>query len=71
MLAMKGKNAEAELIAAGAAIKALGASEAMCQDITLSSDEETLTHPLIVINKEKKTPITFPRPYSQISKKPL
>lgn len=71
MLAMKGKNAEAELILAKSAIKALGASEAACQEITISSDEEILTHPLIIINKEKKTPPTFPRPYSQISKKPL
>ena len=71
MLAMKGKNAEAELLAAKSAIKALGGGKTVCQEISLSSDEETLTHPLIVIDKEKHTPQNFPRPYSQISKKPL
>lgn len=71
MLAMKGKNAEAELLTAKAAIKTLGGGKTVCQEITLSSDEETLTHPLIVIDKEKRTPQSFPRPYSQISKKPL
>lgn len=71
MLAMKGKNAETELMAAKAAIKALGGGHTVCKEISLSSDEETLTHPLVIISKERHTPKEFPRPYSQISKKPL
>ena len=71
MLAMKGKNAEIELEAAKGAIKSLGGGSATYKEVSLSNDEETLTHPIIVINKEKKTPPMFPRPYSQISKKPL
>lgn len=71
MLAMKGKNAETELSAAKNAIKTLGGVRTVCKEVSLSSDEETLTHPLIIIDKEKRTPENFPRPYSQISKKPL
>ncbi len=71
MLAMKGKNAETELISARNAIKLLGGGNTVCREISLLGDEETLTHPLIVIDKEKRTPDSFPRPYSQISKKPL
>ena len=71
MLAMKGKNAEAELVAAKSAIKALGGGNTVCREISLVGDEETLNHPLIVIDKQKHTAPAFPRPYTKISKKPL
>ena len=71
MLAMKGKNAEFELSDARKAIPQLGGKNARVESITLSGDSEELSHPLIIIEKASKTPEKFPRPYAQISKKPL
>ena len=71
MIAMKGKNAEFELAGAKRAIAILGGRSTTVEDITLSNDTEVLTHPLITIEKKERTPATYPRPYAQISKKPL
>lgn len=71
MVAMKGKNAQFELQSAKKAIATLGGRGAKCEDITLESDAEVLTHPLIVIDKGTKTPTIYPRPYAKISKQPL
>ena len=71
MVAMKGKNAEFELSAAKKAIATLGGRNTLCENITLKGNGETLTHPLIIIDKKEKTPQNLPRPYAQISKKPL
>ena len=71
MVAMKGKNAQFELQGAKKAIATLGGRDAKCEDITLKSDEETLTHPLIVISKTAPTPKSYPRPFAKISKQPL
>ncbi|MBE6532875.1 MAG: 16S rRNA (guanine(527)-N(7))-methyltransferase RsmG [Ruminococcaceae bacterium] len=71
MVAMKGKNAEFELSAAKKAIATLGGRNTVCDMITLKGDGETLTHPLIIIDKKEKTPTAYPRPFAQISKKPL
>lgn len=71
MVAMKGKNAEFELSSAKRAIAMLGGKDPKVESITLKGSEETLTHPLIIIDKRTKTPPTYPRPYAQISKKPL
>ena len=71
MVAMKGKNAEFELSAAKKAIATLGGRNTVCENITLKGDGETLTHPFIIIDKKEKTPQNLPRPYAQISKKPL
>ena len=71
MVAMKGKNAEFELSSAKKAIATLGGRNTVCENITLKGEGETLTHPLIIIDKKERTPATFPRPYAQISKKPL
>ena len=70
-IAMKGKNAEFELQGAKKAISLLGGRNVSVEEITLRGGEETLTHPLIVINKKEKTPENYPRPYAQICKKPL
>ena len=70
-IAMKGKNAEFELQGAKKAISQLGGRNVSVEEITLRGGEETLTHPLIVINKKEKTPVNYPRPYAQICKKPL
>ena len=71
MIAMKGKNAEFELSSARKAIATLGGRNTVCENITLKGGGETLTHPLIIIDKKEKTPGSFPRPFAQISKKPL
>ncbi len=71
MIAMKGKNAEFELSAAKKAIAILGGASPESISVSLSNDEETLTHPLIKIKKKAKTPTAYPRAYAQISKKPL
>ena len=72
MIAMKGKNAEFELAAAKKAIATLGGRAAVCEQVELlDPDGESATHPLIIIDKKEKTPKNYPRPYAQISKKPL
>ena len=71
MIAMKGKNAEFELGVAKKAIAVLGGALDRCEEITLSNGTETISHPLIYVKKKIKTPSSYPRPYAQISKKPL
>lgn len=71
LVAMKGKNAEFELSAAKRAIATLGGRNTICENLTLKGEGETLTHPLIIIDKKEKTPTNLPRPFAQISKKPL
>ena len=72
MIAMKGKNAEFELSGAKRAIATLGGRDARCEEIRLTDGkDEPLTHPLIVIDKKERTPKNYPRPFAQISKKPL
>ena len=70
-VAMKGKNAEGELKDAKRAIAMLGGRDTSLETVTLSSDTEELSHPLIFVTKKEKTPALYPRPYAQISKKPL
>jgi len=71
MIAMKGKNAEFELSSAKKAIAILGGKDAKIESIKLTGESEELSHPLIIIDKKAKTPAAYPRPYAQISKKPL
>lgn len=70
-IAMKGKNAEFELQNAKKAISLLGGRNTLVEEISLKDSAETITHPLIVIDKKEKTPANYPRPFAQISKKPL
>ena len=70
-IAMKGKNAEFELQGAKKAISMLGGRDVKVEEISLKGATETLTHPLIIINKKERTPQNYPRPFAQISKKPL
>lgn len=72
MIAMKGKNAEFELAGAKRAVSMLGGADVRVESIELSNgSSEPLSHPLIFVKKKIKTPTTYPRPYAQISKKPL
>ena len=70
-IAMKGKNAEFELNGAKKAIALLGGRGAKVEEVSLKNSDEELSHPLIVIDKAEKTPMNYPRPFAQISKKPL
>lgn len=70
-IAMKGKSAEFELQSAKKAISLLGGRNPQVEEISLKDSSETVTHPLIIIDKKEKTPANFPRPFAQISKKPL
>ncbi len=70
-IAMKGKNAEFELSAARKAIATLGGRETKVETVSLRHAGEELSHPLIVIEKKERCPQLYPRPYAQISKKPL
>ena len=71
MIAMKGKNAEFELSSAKRAIATLGGRATFVKTVTLLGDGEELSHPLIFVEKTTRTPDKYPRPYAQISKKPL
>ena len=70
-IAMKGRGAVAELAESGRAISALGGKLEKVEDVTLVSADEELSHPLVFIKKVSKTPVAYPRAFSQISKKPL
>jgi len=70
-IAMKGRNAEFELQNAKKAISLLGGRNTKIEEIKLMGKGEELSHPLIIIDKKEKTPTSYPRPYAQISKKPL
>ena len=69
-IAMKGKNAEFEFKGAKRAIATLGGRDAKIETVTLRGTE-VHSHPLITVAKLEKTPEAYPRPYAQISKKPL
>ena len=72
MIAMKGKNAEFELLAAKRAIATLGGRAPSVKTVSLTGESDCeLSHPLIFIEKATRTPDKYPRPYAQISKKPL
>jgi len=71
LLAMKGKNAEYELSASKKAISLLGGKLKGVEEIKLVGDGDGALHPIIKVSKISKTPISYPRAYAQISKKPL
>ena len=71
LLAMKGKNAEFELSGAKKAIATLGGRKTTCESVSVKGGDEVLMHPIIIIDKKEKTPQNYPRPFAQISKKPL
>ena len=71
MLAMKGAKAAYELQDAKRALAMLGGRDARLLDVRLVGADEPIHHPLIFISKGTKTPAIYPRPYAQISKKPL
>ncbi len=71
LLAMKSKNAQNEVTAAKKAIAILGGKLTVCKEDVLTGDAEPLSRTMLKIDKIAKTPTAYPRPYAQISKKPL
>ncbi len=67
-LAMKGANGEAEHTQAAAGIARLGCTYRTAMYHTLSDDAKRIT---LVYDKDKKTPLKYPRPYAQMKKHPL
>lgn len=70
-IAMKGKEAEAELADAARAIPQLSGRICSVESISLSSPDEVHCHPLIVIEKLTRCQASYPRAYARILKKPL
>ena len=70
MIAMKGRQAAFELSEAKRAISLLGGKVAKVEEIHPVGTEE-MSHPLIFVDKISRTPAAYPRPFAQISKKPL
>ena len=70
-IAMKGKNARAELASAKRALAILGARDARIEEVSLLGGEEDCTHPLVIAEKKEKCPAEYPRPYAKILKNPL
>ena len=68
---MKSKNAQNEVTAAKKAIAMLGGKLSVCKEDILTGDHEPLSRIMLKIDKIAKTPAAYPRPYAQISKKPL
>lgn len=71
-LALKGKNAEAELKEAAGAIARLGGKVTHTDETpVVAEDGETFARAAIVVEKRAKTPKEFPRSYGKILKKAL
>lgn len=71
MIAMKGKQAAFELKDSKKAIAVLGGRASPIEQICINGSDEPICHPLVFIDKIGRTPSAYPRPYTQISKKPL
>lgn len=71
LMAMKGKNAMFEARDAKRGIALLGGKLAEGGDVTLRFRGEDFSRPLLTVEKVARTPSAYPRPYAQISKKPL
>lgn len=72
-LAMKSREAEAELITASRAIRTLGGGDVTLEERTLTSpnEPEPLTRTVISVRKLTPTPALYPRDFAQMKKKPL
>lgn len=71
LIAMKGRNAENEARDAKRSISMLGGELKAVEKAEVRGGEEPLEHRAVIIYKKSKTPSAYPRPYAQISKKPL
>ena len=72
-LAMKSREAEAELVAASRAIRTLGGGDVGIETRTLvaEGEPEPLTRVILTVRKLTPTPAQYPRDFGQIKKKSL
>lgn len=70
-VSMKGSNAQEEIDLAKSGVIQLGGSKFQDDEFTLAYNDKTFQRHIVVSKKVKKTPDSFPRIYSRISKKPL
>ena len=72
-LAMKSREAEAELVTASKAIRTLGGGDVSLEERTLTSpsEPEPLTRVIISVRKLNPTHAQYPRDFAQMKKKPL
>lgn len=72
-LAMKSREAEAELVTASRAIRTLGGGDVTLEERTLTSpnEPEPLTRVVISVRKLNPTHAQYPRDFAQMKKKPL
>ncbi len=72
-LAMKSREAEAELVTASRAIRTLGGGDVSLEERTLTSpnEPEPLCRVVISVRKLTPTPAQYPRDFAQMKKKPL
>lgn len=68
---MKSERGEEELSEAQSCISKLGCKLALRKQLSLSLDTWAIQREIFVFNKTSRTPIQYPRNYSQITKKPL
>lgn len=72
-LAMKSREAEAELVPASRAIRLLGGGDVALEARQLTSphEPEPLTRVIVSVRKLSQTPAIYPRDFGQMKKKPL
>ena len=70
-ISSKGARAEEEFADAKNALSTLSGSLSYKKEVTLFCENEEQNRTVFVFEKEKKTPIKYPRNFSQITKKPL
>ncbi len=70
-VSMKGSNAIEEIDLARSGVIQLGGSKFVDNKFTLSYNDKQFQRHIVISKKQKKTPDSFPRIYSRISKKPL
>lgn len=70
-IAMKGKNAEEELVNAQNAVEKLGVSLAERKSVVLREEKEISSRENLIFIKNEKTAPLYPRSNAQIKKKPL
>jgi len=72
LLAMKGKQVADEVAAAAGALSALGGCVAVTDQTPLRSAAlGEQSHAIVRVEKVRHTPAAYPRPFAQITKKPL
>jgi 16S rRNA (guanine527-N7)-methyltransferase len=70
-IAMKGAEADVELLEAKRAIATLGGGTPDLHTYVLNTGRQEEQRGVIIVQKQKNTPVSYPRPYAKIKKAPL